>query len=301
MSDLLMYEARGENRHANDQDDTQEVLNYRSALRKGIGDLDNIPLCLRLVRDTHKILLSGLSKYRGGGAPPGEYRRDQNWIGSSRDISRARFIPPPPNRVAECLDRLEKFIHESDDGLPLLVRAALLHYQFEAIHPFPDGNGRVGRILIPLYLAAVGEMPQPLLYMSTFFENHKDDYQDLLFNVSRNGAWMEWIAFFLDGVISQAQDAVSRVQRLQDLQQKYRLKLQEGRASALCINIVDTLFNQPFVSVPHVAKQLKVTYAGAQRAMERIRKLGIIAEIPGTSRPKFFFADEIYTAVYADN
>lgn len=221
---LLVYEAAPED--STDRADAQEVLNYVEALEYGIKRLDTLPVSLRLLREVHERLLRDV---RGQEERPGEFRTIPNHIGRETDsIYTARFVPPPPSELVAALDAFERFT-ASPYPLPFLVKLALVHYQFETIHPFRDGNGRVGRLLIILLLRQEGILPTPLLYLSAYFERYRDTYIDHLYAVSREGAWREWIRFFLRGIAEQAQDAIIRSQGLLDLQQTYRQRLQGAR------------------------------------------------------------------------
>lgn len=297
-SDLLLFEAGADERER--PPDTAEVYNYVRSLEQSISRLSELPVCLRLIKEAHAILLKGTSKkYRGASVSPGEFRSVQNWIGGSADtVHTARFVPPSPGpSMANALSDLEKYINTSD-GLPLLVRLALIHHQFETIHPFPDGNGRVGRLLIPLILSEQKLLPQPLLYLSAYFEKHRDKYIDLMFNVSKTGAWIAWIEFFLEAVVSQCQDTIDRVQRLQDLQKTYRDRLQKARATALMIRLVDAIFETPYVTIPQTQKLLGVTYRAAQQNVEKLVKAGILRDLELPRRPRFFAASEVFDIVH---
>ncbi len=280
--------------------DTREVHNYVRALEHGIRRLEELPLCLRLIREVHGILLEGVQKHRGANIVPGEFRGDQNWIGG-RTVSVARFVPPPRSELMGCLDSFEKFLQSDEhNNLPPLVRMALVHYQFETIHPFPDGNGRVGRLLVPLYLCEKGILPQPLLYMSTYFEQYKDEYIDLLYNVSVSGGWHDWLEFFLVGVRAQCQDTILRVGKLLELQATYRAALAEVRSTALATRLVDIIFERPFLTIPRVASALEVTYRSARKTVEKLVDLGMVQELEGGTRPRFFVAQDVFEIIHTD-
>ncbi len=259
--------------------------------------LEEIPISLRLIREMHGKLLEGLPKRRGGKIVPGEFRTTQNWIGAT-DLDHARFVPPPPNVLNECLADLERYIN-GEDGQDILIRCALLHYQFETIHPFPDGNGRVGRLLIPLYLKASKLMPQPLLYLNPYFERNHDAYIDLMFAVSAQGAWDNWINFFLQGVSEQSADTILRVERLQDLQREYRTRLQETQRSASALQLMEALFDRPATTIPAAQALLDLTYRAAQSNVEKLRDAGILFELPHDERPRFFVARDIIATINA--
>jgi Fic family protein len=272
--------------------DANEVWNYVRALEHCLAQLQKLPVTGRLIKEAHRILLTGVQSHRGARIIPGEYRTDQNWIGAG-SIENARFVPPPPNMVADAMSDLEKYINEPDKDLPILIRLALIHYQFEAIHPFPDGNGRVGRLLIPIILRAQNEISEPLLYMSPFFEARYEDYIDEMLYVSRLGLWGSWIKFFLEGVEETCRDAVKKVSALQDLQAQFRDKVQQARSSALLGRLIDLLFEHPAISVPYVAKRLGITYNAAKHNVERLVQRQILRPGGEQYRPKYFFADEV--------
>jgi len=295
LSDLFMLEAGADERER--PPDTREVYNYVRALERSIKRLKTLPLSLRLIREAHGILMQGLSKHRGGTASPGEFRREQNWIGGS-SISAARFVPPPVTHLSEALDRFEKYLHIPKSARPPdLVDLAFIHYQFEAIHPFPDGNGRVGRLLIPLILCERNILPQPLLFLSPYFERKRDEYIDHLFEVSRSGNWIGWVAFFLEGVLEQSVDTLIRLRKLQDVQVGYRAKVEGRQRSSLILKLVDSLFGRPIISIPMAQEQLGVTYRAAQQNIDKLVKLRILRCIPGISHPMLFRADEIIKIV----
>lgn len=279
LSDLFMFEAGASapDRRA----DNREVLNYVRALEGAIADLDKLPISARLIRRAHKTLLDGVTGARGARIEAGEFKQDQNWIGGDGSIETARFIPAPPQATPDAIDGLAKFINrpEREDALPL-IDAALAHYQFEAIHPFGDGNGRVGRMLIALMLAESGVLPQPLLYMSPWLERHKAFYIDLMFGVSQSGNWIPWIAFFLRAVAESAEETIEVVQRIQDLQKEYRERFQTARRSALMLRIVDLAFERPVMSVSQIAEALGVTYAGAANNVKALVEAGVAEEVP---------------------
>lgn len=269
------------------REDAREVQNYIRALTYGRERLAEIPLSLRLLREMHEVLMEGV---RGAGRAPGAFRRIQNWIGPpGAGLRDATFVPPPPGLMHEALDALERFLH-TDHGLPPLVEIALVHYQFEAIHPFLDGNGRVGRLLITLMLLDRRLLPEPALYLSAYFERHRARYYDLLLAVSQQGAWAAWLAFFLDGVRTEALDAVAKAQGLLDLRQAWRTRYRQETSSANLMALLNLLFEQPVVSVNWVREQLGLTYAGAARLVERLHRDGLLEEITGRRRNRLFAA-----------
>ena len=284
LTDLFLLEAGAS--EAATRGDTREVLNYVRALEGAIAGLERLPISTRLMREAHARLLAGVAQHRGARVEAGELKRDQNWIGGSGRIDTARFIPAPPAETPQALDNLFAYVNREDRSRASpLVDAALAHYQFEAIHPFADGNGRVGRMLIAMMLIDNGTLPQPLLYMSPWLERHKDRYIDLMYAVSREGAWEPWLAFFLTAVAESAGDTIAVVERLQDLQRNYREQFQTARRSALMLRIVDLAFEHPVRSVTNIADALGVTYAGASNNIVELIAQGVAEEVPG-SYPK---------------
>jgi Fic family protein len=278
-------------------EDVQEVRNYVQALEYGLARLEELPVSLRLIRELHTRLLTGV---RGEHWTPGEFRRSQNWIGPAGcTLNTAVFVPPPVDAMHTALDQLEKFIH-AHSQLPPLIRLALIHYQFEAIHPFLDGNGRVGRLLISLLLAAWKLLPQPLLYLSAYFEANRQDYYDHLLAVSQRGSWEAWLIYFLEGIRSQADDSVRRVHRLQSLRVAYREQFQTARAAARLLQAVDRLFEQPIFTVTWLSDTLGVNYPTAQRYVQQLAKEGIVREITGQARNRVYQADAILRAIEVD-
>lgn len=258
--------------------DVLEVLNYVRALEYGLERLTSLPVSLRLIREIHQRLMTLV---RGERATPGEFRRSQNWIGRPGCTpASADFVPPPVEEMHAALDAFEKYLHSKGE-YPPLVRLALLHYQFEAIHPFLDGNGRIGRLLLTLLLVEWGLLPLPLLYLSAYFERRRDDYYRLLLGVSQTGAWGDWVAFFLEGVLTQARDAVKRARRLQDLQLDWRRRLTEARAPVLLLRLVDSLFESPVITIPQAQQILDVAYHTARRYVEKLVADGILQQSGG--------------------
>jgi Fic family protein len=280
------------------ESDVREVLNYVHALEYGLQRLETLPVSLRLIRELHERLMTGV---RGDRATPGEFRRSQNWIGRPGcTLNEAEFVPPPVPEMQEALHELEKYLHH-DCPYPPLVRIGVIHYQFEAIHPFLDGNGRVGRLLISLLLVHWDLLPLPLLYLSAFFERQRQDYYDLLLAVSKRNAWREWLLFFLRGVKEQARDAVARARRLQDLQLEWRQRLQATpRTSALLLQLVDELFQTPAITVSRVQKLLNVTHRAANQMIARLVQKNILRPVPGQSRNRQFLAQQILDVLNED-
>ncbi|MCB0926540.1 MAG: Fic family protein [Mycolicibacterium insubricum] len=271
--------------------DVQEVRNYIVALQHGLQRLDEgFPISLRLIREMHGILLSGV---RGHERTPGDFRLTQNWISSPDNRpSTARFVPPTVENMWRALDDWEKYLHDQTPQLPLLIRCALLHYQFETIHPFLDGNGRIGRLFIVLYLQDRGRLPTPLLYISSFFDRRKEEYYDRLQFVRERGDVNAWLDFFLTGIAVQATDAVERAEQLADLREQYRLTLQSSRSRAG--EVADLLFANPIMTVRAVREQLGGSQPGATNLLRTLTAHGIVREVgegPGVRHR--WFADEI--------
>jgi Fic family protein len=291
LSDLFVFEASGV---ANPRTpDVKEVANYVDALEHGLKRLAELPISLRLIREMHARLMSGIFGVRGEHLTPGEFRRSQNWIGPPGcALADATYVPPPEAEMKVALSELEKYLHTTSP-LPPLVRMALVHYQFEAIHPFLDGNGRIGRLLITLLLCAEGLLPQPLLYLSAFFERHRPDYYRLLLAVSQEGRWVDWVSFFLDGVAQQSQDAIKRSSRLLDLWQTYRERLQSERSSPLALRMVDVLFSYPVVTLAGTTRLLGVTPRAAQNNIDKLIAEGILRETTGRQRNRVYASRRI--------
>lgn len=265
-----------------------EVRNYVDALEHGIQRLNELPLSLRLIKEIHQHLMQGV---RGNHATPGEFRRSQNWIGSpGSTLSTAKYIPPEPADMLDSLSDLERFLH--DTQLPPLVQIALAHYQFEAIHPFLDGNGRVGRLLITLMLIEKKLLPTPLLYLSAFFEASRSTYYDLLYDVSAKGSWEEWLVYFLNGVASQSEDAVLRAERINSLLRQWQIKA-ASRRSRTSLELVRCLAINPFLTVNRAAKELNVAFTTAQRAVKNLESIGIVQETTQAKRDRLYCAVEI--------
>ncbi|MFH1830365.1 MAG: Fic family protein [Pseudomonadota bacterium] len=269
-------------------DDLREVANYVVALEYGIKRLKTLPLSLRLLSELHKKLMHGV---RGDHATPGEFRRSQNWIGRpGSTLINATYVPPPPSELMACLGDLEIFMH--DLSLPPLVQAALIHYQFEAIHPFLDGNGRIGRLLITLFLVERAILPTPLLYLSAFFEATRNDYYDLLLSVTKRSEWETWLEYFLNGVARQSEDALSRAERINQKLVNWR-KSVAGASTKTPIQLVDLIAANPFITINKAAQTLGVAYTTAQRAIDKLQKLMILKEVSKTKRDRVYCAQSI--------
>lgn len=268
--------------------DLREVGNYVTALEYGVRRLKKLPLSLRLIRELHGKLMTGV---RGQQATAGAFRHSQNWIGPAGcTLANATYVPPPPEEMMACLGQWERFLQ--DRSLPPLVQVALAHYQFEAIHPFLDGNGRVGRLLITLFLIERGVLPTPLLYLSAFFEATRRDYYAHLLGVSTRAEWPAWLQYFLNGVSRQAEDALSRAERINALLIRWR-KATSGTASKTPLFLVDMLAANPYLTVKSAAKQLGVAFTTVQRAVGKLESLSIVKEVSKGKRDRVYCATAI--------
>src|SRR5262249_33179750 len=286
LDQLFLFEAQpGEMQHPAD---AGEVRNYVRALEHGLEQIrQGYPFSLKLLRELHSILLEGV---RGRDQRPGRIRDRAALIGrEGQTFATARFVPPCHTKIEPMLRDFERFLREKHE-LPLLVLLAQAHYQFEAIHPFNDGNGRVGRLLIPLLLCQRGSLPDPLLYLSAFFEQHRQDYYDCLLEVSRRGAWNEWIAFFARGVAEQARDAATRAVCLLDLWQTYHHRVVRFVRSSVVLRLVDELFASPFITINRASKVMGVAFKSARNSVDRLVEAGILREITGQQRYRVYSA-----------
>ena len=275
-------------------DDVSEVHNYVTALDYGLERLKTLPISLRLIREIHEKLMHSV---RGGNLTPGEFRRTQNWIGpAGSTIMTATYVPPPVDEMNQALGHLEKFIHTSTE-IPVLARAAMIHYQFEALHPFLDGNGRVGRLLIALFFTEWNILSQPLLNLSVYFERYRQEYYDNLLAVSQRGGWEVWLRFFLRGVSSQAQDSLVRMQRLEAIRTKYEPLVKSDRNSERMGAVLDFLFARPILSAKQLAESVGMPFKTARQYIEKLAKAGILREVTGNARNQIYRADEIFGAM----
>ncbi|OGI12002.1 MAG: cell filamentation protein Fic [Candidatus Margulisbacteria bacterium GWF2_35_9] len=269
-------------------DDLQEVQNYIKALTYGLERLKELPLSLRLIQEIHQILMEGV---RGARAHPGEFRNIQNWIGlPGCTVHTAKFVPPAPEYVINCLHDLELFFHNRQ--LPPLIHIALCHYQFETIHPFLDGNGRIGRLLIILLLIEHNVLPSPLLYISAFMEATRNEYYQQLFNVSKDGTWNEWLMYFLHGVATQAEDALKRIERINTLLDTWK-QLVVHSSSPVAEKIIQQLAANPYTSVKKMAEILNIAYSTAQRGIQKLESKGIIIKVTKQKRDCVYCAIEL--------
>lgn len=292
LSDVFFHEAK---ETPDPSVDVQEVLNYVGAMQLGLHEIGTMPLCLNLLKKVHARILSG--RVRGQHRAPGEFRRSQTFIGPpDAPIAAATYVPPPVNEMGASLDNWEKYLHV-DDELPPLLRCALLHYQFEAIHPFYDGNGRVGRIAIILYLMEQRLLERPLLYISAYFERNRRDYYSSLLAVSQEGDWDAWLTFFLRAVKAQALAASEDCQRLLNLRAEITSSLTAIHARPTAFRIVDYLFVNPYVSTTVLAERLKLTFRAVQMAIGQLIDLGWLDEVTGNRRNRIYRAQRVLDAI----
>jgi Fic family protein len=294
LSDIFFYEA-SPSRTAR-SGDVEEVANYIDALEYGLERLAVLPLSTRLFREMHARLMAGV---RGEHLTPGEFRTSQNWIGPPGcTLMEATFVPPPVHEMKSALSKLEQFLH-APSSLPPLVKLALIHYQFEAIHPFLDGNGRIGRLLLTLLFCTEGLLPQPLLSLSAYFERDRATYYQGLLGVSTQGRWIEWITFFLQGVALQARDAIRRSAQLLDLQKEYRDRLLAARSTALSQQLMESLFSSPALTINQATQRLGATTRTAHLTIEKLIQQEILREVTGRTRYRIFVATGIIAILEA--
>lgn len=286
-SDLLLFEL--DEAPGVPLDDTREVSNYVAAMDHGLSRLEEgFPLSLRLIREIHTILLRD---GRGGHKQPGEFRQSQNWLGGARP-SNAEFVPPPPERLMDCLDPFERFLHDEAGAMPILLKAGLAHAQFETIHPFLDGNGRLGRLLITLILVHEGILHQPLLYLSLYFKTHRSRYYDHLQAIRRQGDWEGWLSFFLQGIFETAQQAVDTARTLLELFAQDHDRIRElGRIAGSCLQLHHRLQQEVIINIPDSARALEINRTTISNCIRQLEKLGIVREITGQQRNRLFVYD----------
>jgi Fic family protein len=292
LSDLLMHEHQAA--AGVPLEDVQEVSNYVAAMNHGISQLGKLSLSLRLIREVQRVLVTGA---RGGRSAAGEFRRTQVWIGGT-SVETAKFVPPPANEIVAALGKLETFIHEST--LPALLQAGLVHAQFETIHPFLDGNGRVGRILIPLLLVEQGAMDRPWLYMSLYFKRHRSSYYDALQRVRTEGDWEGWIGFFLDGVAEVSRESVDLIERLMKLIERDRAKVAGARGGSVYqqaartsnLAVFEQLRRRLAVRIPEVVKATGISKPTVARALHELEELRIAREVTGRKRDRVYIYRE---------
>ncbi len=296
LSDLLLFEL--EEAPGVPINDVREVSNYVSALDHGLKSVRSgrLPLSLRLLREMHEILMRGA---RGADKAPGEFRKGQVWLGGPSPAT-ARFVPPPPNRLMECLDPFEHFLHMGQDDIPVLEKAAFAHVQFETVHPFMDGNGRLGRLLVTLLLCSEEVLREPMLYLSLYFKQNRDEYYDRLQRVRSEGDWEGWMRFFLTGISDTARLATETARRLLDLFGQDRAKLQAlGRGAGSAIRVHQYLQGRPIASAIDIADTLELSRPAVRSALVRLEEAGIVSEITGRERYRLFAYDE-YLKILAE-
>jgi Fic family protein len=278
-------------------DDVQEVSNYVAAMKHGLRRLKTLPLSLRLIKEIHGVLLS---KGRGSKKEPGEFRRSQNWVGGSRP-GNAIFVPPPPDQILESLGALEKFLHDDPVRTPVLIKAALAHVQFETIHPFLDGNGRLGRLLITFLLCAEGALREPLLYLSLYFKQNRQRYYELLQSVRLTGDWETWLRFFLTGVAETAEQAAKTARALMDLAAADEKRIQRiGKASGSALRVHRVLQAQPLISIAAASKRLNLSFPTVTTSLQHLEKLGIVRETTGGRYGRLYAYDRYLKILNAE-
>jgi cell filamentation protein, protein adenylyltransferase len=288
LSDLLLFET--EEAPGVPLGDVQDVSNYVAAMNHGLQRLreDGFPLSLRLIREIHEILLS---RGRGADKRPGEFRKSQNWVGGTRP-GNAVYVPPPADQVMPCMGDLERFLHHSPSGIPTLVKAGLVHVQFETIHPFLDGNGRLGRLLVTFLLCAESVLKEPLLYLSLYFKTHRAAYYELLQRVRVRGDWETWLDFFLAGVKETAEQATHTASRILTLFKEDRARIEAlGRVASSTLRVHQLLQSKPLVSIPTASRLLGLSQPTVTKTLDQMRRLGIVREITGRPRRRIFVYD----------
>jgi Fic family protein len=288
LSELLLFES--EDVPGVPLDDVQEVSNYIGAMNHGLNRIrEGFPLSLRLIREIHEALLS---KGRGSTKQPGEFRRSQNWIGGTRP-GNALFVPPPPDRVMDLMAGLEEFIHADTPEIPFLVKAGLVHVQFETIHPFLDGNGRLGRLLITFLLCTHGILKEPILYLSLYFKSHRQQYYDLLQRVRDQGDWETWLEFFLDGITETSLQAADAAREILRLFEADRHRIEElGRPAASALRVHQILQQKPLIGINEAAEKLKMSQPTVAKSIQHLEALGIVRETTGRQRGRRFVYGE---------
>ncbi|HZV83340.1 MAG TPA: Fic family protein [Geobacteraceae bacterium] len=290
LADLLEHE--GEIEGKSSQDDINEVSNYVAAMNYGLERLRELPLSLRLIKEIHARLMTGI---RGGHKNPGEFRTSQNWIGGTMP-GNAVFVPPPPHEVLPCLGELEKFLH--DETIPPLLKAGLAHAQFETIHPFLDGNGRMGRLLIAFILCHDQVLEKPLLYLSLFFKKHRQEYYERLNAVRKDGDWEGWIKYYLQGVYEISKQATDAAKAIMDLLASDRQKIAGlGKAAPTAMALLDLLYRRPYVTIPFVVKELAISSPAAGKAVNNLVSLGILIEVSGKKRDRVFLHESYLSII----
>lgn len=288
MEGVLEYES--DLKYKENKDDLEEVFNYIDAMRYGLDRLKELPLSLRLFKEIHNKLLSGV---RGGNKSPGEFRKSQNWIGpGNSSLNDAVFVPPPANLVTEKMGELENFLHKKD-RIPPLIKISLAHAQFETIHPFLDGNGRLGRLLITFFLCWKNILLQPILYMSYYFKYNKIDYYDYLMEVRNKGSWEKWIKFFLKGIIETSNEGINTAKTIIELKERYEnIILESDQKNKYSIFLLKTLFNKPYIRVKNIEEDFNLSYNAANNLIKHFVDVGILTETTGKERNRVYVFKE---------
>lgn len=289
LNDLFFFEA--EEQQLPKVPDVREVRNYVRAMEYGINRLKKLPVSIRLVKEIHKILMEGV---RGKHATPGELRRTQNWIGPPGcTLNESTYVPPPVEEMKQSLGEWEKYLH-SNPKQPPLIQCALMHYQFETVHPFLDGNGRIGRLLITFFLCEKNYLTQPLLYLSAFFDRFRDEYYSRLLAISQQGDWHGWVKFFLRGVATQSKDALTDARKILDLHTKYQNVLRNTKKIPVAAHrLIDELFANPVISIAGLSKKWDTPFISVKRGVSRLVEIGILREATDRKRNKLFIATEL--------
>ncbi len=289
LNDLFFFEA--EEQQLPKVPDVREVRNYVRAMEYGINRLKKLPVSIRLVKEIHKILMEGV---RGKHATPGELRRTQNWIGPPGcTLNESTYVPPPVEEMKQSLGKWEKYLH-SNPKQPPLIQCALMHYQFETVHPFLDGNGRIGRLLITFFLCEKNYLTQPLLYLSAFFDRFRDEYYSRLLAISQQGDWHGWVKFFLRGVATQSKDALTDARKILDLHTKYQNVLRNTKKIPVAAHrLIDELFANPVISIAGLSKKWDTPFISVKRGVSRLVEIGILREATDRKRNKLFIATEL--------
>ena len=291
LSDYFLSEAKGITK---EDIEATEIGNYIRAIRHTLKEIDTKPISVELIREMHKILLKGV---RGTELLPGNFRPVQNWIGpKNTKFKDATFVPSPKEEVERLVRELIEYLNTNDE-MPLLIKCAFMHYQFETIHPFCDGNGRIGRALITLYLCKKNKISKPLLYASDYFEKHRREYYEILLTTNKTGKFEDWIKFFLEAIKVQSEDALDRTIKIQKLREEYQRKTKNHKQASNLLNVIDTLFLNPFVQINQIASKLNVTYPTAKKAVDNLVKLEILKPVKGIERNKLFVAHEILNII----
>ncbi len=289
LNDLFLYEASSSEKPR--VDDVKEVRNYVLAMEHGLELLKTLPISIRLIREIHAVLMQGV---RGNQATPGELRRSQNWIGPRGSTPEtSTIVPPPVAEMKNALGEWEKYLH-SKPTQPPLIQCALMHYQFEAIHPFLDGNGRIGRLLITFFLIDRGHLTQPLLYLSRYFEANRQEYYERLLSVSQKGDWSGWLEYFLEAVVDQAADAISDSRKILKLSAEYQKQIEKSKSvPETTRRIVDEAFVNPYISISSLAKKWDLPFNSVKNGVNKLIELGILEEVPGRARNRLFAAKKL--------